>query len=305
MSNPSQGTGSGGDRCTEANAAMIALTYKGKFKAPWPSNIKTGEQIMYWFTQMLNKGSNVSALEDAAWINKWFSAQSNGAITLGNIHGPSFQNIIDMVNRGHIGVGGFNNYASLKTIAGTNPYKWTDPQALGHVVIIAGYDTAKQAVIVYDPLRADPSGQPADYSWASFNAAQFSDLSEVNGPQLSAGSSIGGTLGTGAGEFLAPDASVSAFLMALDSIAQLHNPFNFTAAQDNISAGPVNFSFTDPISWAGTVSNNLWTDFSAICFRALIIAVGVVMLIALIQSWMPTASSQTAGTAVQAAAVLA
>jgi hypothetical protein len=39
-------------------------------------------------------------------------------------------------------------------------------------------------VVVHDPLRPDPGGQPADYSWAGFQAAKFHDLCEVHGAAL-------------------------------------------------------------------------------------------------------------------------
>lgn len=302
MSNPSQGSGNGGDRCTEACAAMIAKTYNVPTIPFKSSKEASGEDIMYWFTEMLNKGSNVSALEDAAWINRWFSQKTNGQITLGNIHAPSYQDIQNAINRSHCAIGGFNNYANLRLYSGGNPYKWTDPQALGHVLMVVGYDTDHQSVWVHDPLRADPSGQPAEYSWVSFVSAQFSDLSEVLGPGLGAGSSgIGVDLGA-AGRFMAPDATVVAMCVALDKVAELKNPFDVTAQQDTINAGPVNLSFSDPISWLGAVSNAFWNDFGALSFRFLIVLVGVVMLLSLVKSWIP-AAGQSAG-AVSAATAL-
>jgi len=182
MTNAKAGTGSGGDRCTEACAAIIDATYK---IGPWSKDGQHSvEQIMYQFTEMLNAGSDSSVPENASWITNWVSQNSNGAITLQDTVWPSFQDVVNCINRSHIAIGGFDDYASLRLIDGSNPYQWHDPPNLGHVLIIVGYDTETQAVIVHDPLRADPDGQPADYSWASFQAARFHDLVEVYGPML-------------------------------------------------------------------------------------------------------------------------
>ena len=280
MSNPTSGTGSGGDRCTESCAAIIANTYK----IPIPGldvNTRTGEQVMYWFTQMLNKGSNVSALENAAWINKWMVA--HGGPGLSNKHAPSYQDIINMVDAGHIGVGGFNYYENLRLSSGGNPYKWTDHGLAGHVLIIVGYDTGKQSVIVHDPLRADPSGQPADYSWTSFGSAGFSDLSTVMGAQLPGGGGgvidpLLNTLGVGSltnGQpsiFFAPDDNVVNFLVYLDQLEDLQDPFTVNGVNT-------------PWDWAGAVGSNFWNDTQAIGFRMLIVLVGFFILIKIVTSW--------------------
>ncbi len=182
MSNPGEGTGSGGDRCTEAVGAMIDATYK---IGPWAKDGKhTVEQIMYQFTENLNHGSDTSAPENAAWIGDWLRQNTGGQMSLGEVTSPSYQDVVACVDRGHIAIGGFNDYVNLRLSNGENPYKWNDPHGLGHVLLIVGYDTEKQVVVVHDPLRADPGGQPADYSWAGFVAAQFHDLCEVQGAAL-------------------------------------------------------------------------------------------------------------------------
>jgi hypothetical protein len=182
MSSPKTGTGSGGDRCTEAVGAMIDATYK---IGPWSKDGKhTVEQIMYQFTEMLNNGRDVSVPENASWIGNWVRQNSNGQITISDKVWPGFQDVVACIDRGHIAIGGFDDYVSLRLSNGQNPYKWNDPHGLGHVLLIVGYDTDKHVVVVHDPLRADPDGQPADYSWAGFQAAKFHDLSEVHGPPL-------------------------------------------------------------------------------------------------------------------------
>lgn len=197
MSNPKDGTGSGGDRCSEAVGAMIDATYK---IGPWAKDGKhTVEQIMYQFTENLNGGSNESTPKNASWISDWVRDNTNGQMSVGDIQWPSFQDVVACVDRGHIAIGGFDNYINLRLAGGGDPWQWPDDgdyaahnQGEGHVLLIVGYDTAKQVVVVHDPLRADPSGQPADYSWAGFQAAGFHDLCEVHGPALPLAEGSGG-----------------------------------------------------------------------------------------------------------------
>lgn len=284
MSNPQAGTGNGGDRCTEAVAAMICRTYN--IPIPGLPGNYTGEQAMYYFTQMLNKGSYVSALEDAAWIGKWLGTH-NGP-NLSNVHGPSFADIVGAVNRGHIAVGGFNNYAALRLTSGGNPYKWTDPNQVGHVLLIVGYDTGTNSVIVHDPLRADPSGQPADYSWQSFVRAGFSDLSEVQGtPRQQSLSLLGGV--TQAGNLFAPDESVAAFFTALDQVEVVQNPF--TA---NLNTGLFGNNVGD---WTQNALSVTWSDAQALLFRGVIIVLGLIMIVQVIKSWIPARAASDVGSA--------
>src|SRR5690348_11596299 len=80
MDDPQQGTGSGHDRCTEAVAAMIDVTYKigPSAQAANPD----GQKIMYDFVAWLNNGATTSKLEDPAWIADWVKQHSDNAITL-------------------------------------------------------------------------------------------------------------------------------------------------------------------------------------------------------------------------------
>ncbi|HEU5367580.1 MAG TPA: hypothetical protein VFU69_03915 [Ktedonobacterales bacterium] len=197
MSNPTAGTGSGGDRCTEAVGAMIDATYK---IGPWAKDGKhTVEQIMYQFTENLNHGSNTSAPENASWIGDWLKQNTGGKITLGDVQWPGFEQVVACIDQGHVAIGGFDDYVNLRLANGQNPYKWNDPHGLGHVLLIVGYDTDKHTVVVHDPLRADPGGQPADYSWAGFQAAKFHDLCEVHGPALPLAESSGAPQSGGQG----------------------------------------------------------------------------------------------------------
>jgi hypothetical protein len=136
MTDPTAGTGSGGDRCTEAVGAMIDATYK---IGPWAKDGKhTVEQIMYQFTENLNGGKDVSAPENAAWIGSWLSQNSNGQITLGDVVWPSYQAVVDCIDRWHIAIGGFDDYVNLRLSNGQNPYKWNGPHGEGHVLLIVG-----------------------------------------------------------------------------------------------------------------------------------------------------------------------
>lgn len=275
---------------------MIAKTYhvnpNGLIGGTSIFDNMTPEQVMYWFTQMLNKGSNVSALESAAWINKWMT--QHGGPALSNIHGPSFTDIKNMIDRGRIGIGGFNVYGNLRLASGANPYKWSNPAAAGHVLIIIGYDDSKQSVIVNDPLRADPSGAAADYSWSSFGAAGFSDLSEVQGKALPPSVGFLDAIG-GAAQFLSPDAGVANFFVFLDQVAVVQNPFTPSVPQDTFSLGPANVSFADPVSWASGFGQILWGDAQAIMFRLMLIALGLFMMWTVIRSWLPQSQASAGG----------
>lgn len=191
MDNPQAGTGTGGDRCTEACASMIDCTYR---LGPLAKTIDTGanpqdvaEQVMYQLTQMLNNGSNVSHLEDfGVWVPEWLS--SNGydkTVTLNNVHNPGWNDIMADINRGHMAVIGVNDYTQLHLVGGGDPYQWPEnaANAGGHVLMLIGYDPANQNIVVIDPLRGF-SGDPAVYTFASLQAAGFSDLTEVVGPAL-------------------------------------------------------------------------------------------------------------------------
>src|SRR5215468_4677683 len=105
MTHPGDGTGSGGNRCTEAVGAMIDATYK---IGAWAKDGQhTVEQIMYQFTEHLNRGSDTSVPENASWISNWVRDNTNGQMTVGDVVWPSFQDVVACVDRGHIAVGGF------------------------------------------------------------------------------------------------------------------------------------------------------------------------------------------------------
>lgn len=196
MSHPATGTGSGGDRCTEACGAIIDVTYQ---ISSYAKSGYTAEQIMFKFTESLNNGSDTSVPENFSWFTRWMSNQTHGQMSANDVVWPSFNDVIACIERGHIAVGGFDDYVNLRLTSGQKPWPWDDPHGLGHVLIIVGYDTAAQSVIVHDPLRADPDGQPADYSWSSFQAAGFHDLIEINGSPLAPGSGYIGSFNNGGG----------------------------------------------------------------------------------------------------------
>jgi hypothetical protein len=141
------------------------------------------ETLMRNLAQSFNLGRDVGVPEDVAWIGNWLKEYSKGSVTLSQIAVPMYQDIVECVNRGHVAVGACSDYVNLQLVDGSHPYDWTDPHGLSHIVLIVGYDEDTQAVVVHDPLRG-LAGQPADYSWSSFQAAQFYVLSEVNAPSL-------------------------------------------------------------------------------------------------------------------------
>lgn len=197
MSNPQAGTGSGGDRCTEACVSMVDCTYRLGPKAqtigqPGVDPNAVAERIMYDLTEMLNAGSDVSVPENlGVWLPAWLSQNGyDKIISLANVHNPSWSDIVRDIDAGHIAIIGVNDYSQLHTFAGGDPYAWPENAANsgGHVLLLVGYDdnfngTGEQTVIVNDPLRA-LSGMPYDYSFSSLQAAGFSDLTEIVGTPL-------------------------------------------------------------------------------------------------------------------------
>lgn len=186
---PDTGTGSGGDRCTEAVAAMIDATYQ---IGPLAKELVSPQKLMYAFTEDLNNGSDESVPEDGAWIAAWAASTSQGAITISNKVWPGFGDCQAAIDRGHLAIVGVGDYLSLQLFDDSNPYQWPElpghPKQ-GHVMLLVGYDDNflgkwGPTVIVMDPLRA-LSGMPYDYSFASLQRAIFHDLSEVLGPDLS------------------------------------------------------------------------------------------------------------------------
>lgn len=191
MSAPSAGTGQGNDMCTEAVGSMINCTYR---LGPKARAGVAAEEIMHDLTAWIpNNGGNpnVSHLENfGIWFPTWLQTFGYDKIlSLNNVHDPVYLTIMEVINQAHVAVGGFKDYRQLRLANGGNPYQWnpeTEPGPAGHVLLIVGYNTdvSPNTVIVHDPLRADPSGQPAEYSWASIQAAGFSDCTQIIGPAL-------------------------------------------------------------------------------------------------------------------------
>jgi hypothetical protein len=185
LSDPIHGTGSGGNRCTEACAAMVDVTYK---IGPSAQNGADPERIMYDFTEWLNNNSDLSSLEDPIWISDWVQQHSNGQITISSVSGASFEDCKACVGRGHIAVLQLGDYSLLRAYDGSNPYQWNPAgEHSGHVILMIGYDDNfggfGPTLVVNDPLRG-LTGQPWDYSWSSVQAAGILHLMEVNGPAL-------------------------------------------------------------------------------------------------------------------------
>ncbi len=185
MDDPQRGTGQGGDRCTEAVAAMIDVTYK---IGPSAQGGADPEKIMYDFVAWLNNGATTSKLEDPIWIADWVKQHSNGKITLGALNSATFADAQACVDRGHVAVLQVRDYSQLRTFDNQNPYAWNPAsEHVGHVLLLVGYDDnfreSGPTLLVHDPLRGLP-GQPWDYSWNSIKAAGLMRLMEVNAPSL-------------------------------------------------------------------------------------------------------------------------
>jgi len=177
MSNPKAGTGSGGDRCVEATCAMIDATYK---IGPLARKGADVEAIMYAFTKQWNSGNTVSSLESAQRIIDFVNEKK--VVSISSVAG-AFANVQTIIDRGHIAYTGVNDYRQLRLLDGGNPYQWdaSKARAAGHVLLIVGYG---DGVVVHDPLRAEFTGQPAEYSVTSFEAAGWDTIGEVVGPRL-------------------------------------------------------------------------------------------------------------------------
>lgn len=190
MDNPQQGTGSGGDRCTEAVATMIDYTY---LLGPSAQAGTDPERVMYDFTEMLNAGKDVSVPEDiGVWFPKWLQSHKITNVSLAAKIPLTFADCKRIVSAGHVAIIQVANYSGLRLYNGGNPYQWNAASDhAGHVLLLTGYDedfvdgNGKHwgtTLIVHDPLRA-LSGMPYDYQYQSIKNA-LAVLMEVNGPSL-------------------------------------------------------------------------------------------------------------------------
>lgn len=81
---------------------------------------------------------------------------------------------------------------------------------------------------------------------------------------------------------LSPDASVADWLVNLDVMLELQNPFDIqNPQQDTIGVGPLSMSINDPVAWAQDVGTNMVQDLSALAIRTMFIVVGLIIIIAI------------------------
>ncbi len=171
------GYGSGGDRCTQSCSEMVIATYQ----KPQPS-VADAEAAMYKIVEAENSGRDVSVPEAGSTMVSTIKAH-NAALSLTDTKYPSFAAIKACIDRSHMGIVGFNDYNKLMTSENKSPYSWHDPDNLGHVLVVVGYDDVHQWLLVHDPLIGT-NDQPMWYTYASFQNAKVADLLEVNGPAL-------------------------------------------------------------------------------------------------------------------------
>lgn len=81
---------------------------------------------------------------------------------------------------------------------------------------------------------------------------------------------------------LSPSANVTDFLIELDTLVEIVNPFNVNATQDTIGVPPVSISFTDPVDWVQGVAINIFDDMVSIGIRFVFFAVGLFIIIKVI-----------------------
>lgn len=188
-----EGFGSGGNRCTESCNAAIAWEWDLGAVRSQPEVFKTPEDVMFSLTEQRNGGSDVSrprnGQEVLDWVNQHGAAKG---VSMRSI-AATWDSIVQMVNRGHVGMAGFGDYNKLRKVNGKSPYSWSDPDGDGHVLMVVGYNLAHQSVWVNDSLLGDKY-QPAEYSFASFVNALFNSLAEVVAPGLpGAPAQVGGS----------------------------------------------------------------------------------------------------------------
>lgn len=217
MSNPTLGTGSGGDRCTEACGAMVDATYRVSSAAKAGADPET---LMYNFTRALNAGRTVSVPENFHWFTRWLTNQTHGQMYNHDYIRPSFADCVAVIDSGHIAVAIVDDYVNLRLSNGAKPWPWNDPHGLGHVVLIVGYDSTSAALVVHDPLQA-LHNMPRDYSWAGFTAARFGTLVEIVAPPLAPGVSTTPTPPPSGGTSTGAQTAVTQFTCLLQILASL------------------------------------------------------------------------------------
>lgn len=101
---------------------------------------------------------------------------------------------------------------------------------------------------------------------------------------------------------LAPNANVTAVLIAIDQLGQLRNPFDLTTDQSSqlgdsipIITGITGAKFPDPIKWLGDVGNNLFLDARATIFRLGLILIGLVLFYQTLKKFIAVDSIVNAG----------
>jgi hypothetical protein len=180
-SSEQEGFGSGGNRCTEADNAMIAWQFD---LGAVVSQFKTPEDVMYSFVEQRNGGSDVSKPRNGQEVVDWVNQHGKPKNVSMRGIGTTFDDIVAMINRRHVGMAGFGDYNKLRKYStGKSPYSWSDPDNEGHVLMVVGYNIPHKSVFVNDSLLGDKY-QPAEYTFASFQKAKFDSLSEVVSPGL-------------------------------------------------------------------------------------------------------------------------
>ena len=98
---------------------------------------------------------------------------------------------------------------------------------------------------------------------------------------------------------LAPNASVTEFLVAMDQILTLINPFDIPLQTDSIAG----VSFTDPVSWLAGLGQNLVADSISLAMRLVLLLVTLFLLYRIINNFLDVNAAVATGT--QAAGNLA
>jgi surface antigen len=176
---------------------------------------------------------------------------------------------------GHVGVvESVNSDGSVVT----SDMNWTDPNA----AIITSVQGLPIRKVTFSP------GPGVSFLYASSSAGSYSPslIQAVANALMGKGgfatvnSSPGASLVASIN--LAPNASVTEFLVALDQLLTLINPFDIPLQTDSIAG----VSFTDPVSWLSGLGQNLVSDAISLVMRLLLLIVALFLLYRVISNFL-------------------
>ena len=166
---------------------------------------------------------------------------------------------------GHVGVVEKVNNNGTVTVSNMN---WNDPNA-PVLQTVQGYPIRQTTIKI---------GAGISFVWAT-----------GSGKSTSGNSALDFAGGVVKNFQLAPNASVTQFLIATDTYLQVSNPFDVDT--NSIQDSALGISFTDPVKWLVAVANNTASDITAIIIRVILVVLGLWLLLRVIQNFVDFSSS--------------